>query len=858
MKQTTIIKSVVFALVFLGIILSWQKGSTSAFGPGGGYSNAPSESNCANCHLGTSLTTGASLISLTANGSSTLKYKTDSTYTIVVKASKSGISTWGFETTALKDSTNTSIGTLSVSTSDVQTTTATISGKSRSYVEHTSSGTSGSGGRSWSFSWKAPHTDVGTITFYVIVNAANGDANNTGDVVYANTFTFSHQPLFTPVAGFTFSPSSICEKDSISFKDTSTLSPTSWAWTFVGGSPSSSTLQNPKVAFNVWGGHKVTLVATNKFGASGPVSKTVSVIQQPSDTIYRSGPTTFCDGDSVLLTADFAGSTFKWSNGSTFQAISVKKAGTYYCTVTNGICSKVTKPVTIKLLPKPSIALTRFPDADTICKGDTLTYTLTTSGVTHSFYNNGISLPKSSGLVYKNATLAGNTNHIFALAVDSLGCISDTSKIYRQVIHVRLTAPVLTAGPSTTQSVTVNWTAVSGAKGYEVSTDSGTTWKAPSGTLTHTQNGLPSNTYINILVRAKDQPCPGLTKNIIVSSLPCSQTTYSLRVDSMICPNTTAKVVFSKISAKHFSITVNGNTAKDTAFSFSPIKDTIVHFSMYDSLKSVCGAFSIDVPVKIVPIDLKMSINSDKPYYCGLNTASTITESGSYDEYDIFANGVQVARDSSGIYKSTKFKDGDRVVVRGKLQGCFSDSSNAIIMHKYIPPVAGFNFTLDTGRLVRFADTSSNDFKRKWNFGDGGSDTAAKPTHTYPNDYYYTIWLIVESKQSCVDSAFVTTFVKLLNTDTSTGVARALVPETLRIMPNPFQNSLHISFYGNKAGYLHLIIADVQGRVEKDIHTKYSIGNNDINIDVDNLKQGPHILKMDDGTQVIGRQIIKN
>jgi len=44
--------------------------------------------------------------------------------------------------------------------------------------------------------------------------------------------------------------------------------PTSWQWTFQGGDPSTSTLQNPKVVFNSPGVFRVTLVASNALGSS--------------------------------------------------------------------------------------------------------------------------------------------------------------------------------------------------------------------------------------------------------------------------------------------------------------------------------------------------------------------------------------------------------------------------------------------------------------------------------------------------------------------------------------------------------------------------------------------------------------
>ncbi len=65
------------------------------------------------------------------------------------------------------------------------------------------------------------------------------------------------------VADFSATPISICAGQSVSFSNLSTGGPTSWQWTFAGGTPSSSTAQNPTVTYNNAGVYAVTLVASN-------------------------------------------------------------------------------------------------------------------------------------------------------------------------------------------------------------------------------------------------------------------------------------------------------------------------------------------------------------------------------------------------------------------------------------------------------------------------------------------------------------------------------------------------------------------------------------------------------------------
>ena len=67
---------------------------------------------------------------------------------------------------------------------------------------------------------------------------------------------------------------------SIQFFDNSINKPASWLWTFEGGTPSTSTLQNPIVTYTTAGIYKVTLKATNQFGNNTVVkSNYIEVIQ---------------------------------------------------------------------------------------------------------------------------------------------------------------------------------------------------------------------------------------------------------------------------------------------------------------------------------------------------------------------------------------------------------------------------------------------------------------------------------------------------------------------------------------------------------------------------------------------------
>jgi PKD repeat protein len=94
---------------------------------------------------------------------------------------------------------------------------------------------------------------------------------------------------YKPTADFTSDVTEIAATGTVNFTDTSTVDPlgppiTDWLWTFEGGTPATSTLQNPSIQYNTEGNYQVALQVTN---ADGDDTKTVpnymTVTEAPVD-----------------------------------------------------------------------------------------------------------------------------------------------------------------------------------------------------------------------------------------------------------------------------------------------------------------------------------------------------------------------------------------------------------------------------------------------------------------------------------------------------------------------------------------------------------------------------------------------
>ncbi len=97
----------------------------------------------------------------------------------------------------------------------------------------------------------------GAATFYRIESTPNGNLFASGS---GGTILKKVVPL---TANFSANPTTICNEGSVAFTDMSSGIVTSWNWTFEGGTPSSSTEQNPVVTYNTTGAFDVTLQVGN-------------------------------------------------------------------------------------------------------------------------------------------------------------------------------------------------------------------------------------------------------------------------------------------------------------------------------------------------------------------------------------------------------------------------------------------------------------------------------------------------------------------------------------------------------------------------------------------------------------------
>ena len=172
-----------------------------------------------------------------------------------------------------------------------------------------------------------------------------------------------------PLAEFSVNSNQICAGSCVNFLNESTNGPfSSVLWTFTGGSPASSTSDNPQVCYAVNGIYPVSLSVVNDLGSD--ILTTAGFIEVSNNQftigISPPGPVSICEGESIILTAQNGLSNYEWSNGTNGAEIIVTESGDYSVSAENsGGCIGISNLVNVEISPIPVASFTflqTFPE----------------------------------------------------------------------------------------------------------------------------------------------------------------------------------------------------------------------------------------------------------------------------------------------------------------------------------------------------------------------------------------------------------------------------------------------------------------------------------------------------------------
>jgi PKD repeat protein len=190
--------------------------------------------------------------------------------------------------------------------------------------------TFGDGGTSTEMSPTHTYMATGTYTITLVATNECGSSTTTQTVVIEGT---------APIVSFSADQTSGCPGFSVQFTDASAGNPTSWMWTFEGGTPANSLEQNPSVTYTTPGTYSVTLVASNLFG-SGTSTQTsyITVVALPTADFSAA-----ISGGIVTFTNNSQGGTaYSWDFGDGQTSNEKNPVNTYNAPGTYNVSMTVT------------------------------------------------------------------------------------------------------------------------------------------------------------------------------------------------------------------------------------------------------------------------------------------------------------------------------------------------------------------------------------------------------------------------------------------------------------------------------------------------------------------------------------
>ena len=586
-------------------------------------------------------------------------------------------------------------------------------------------------------------------TYTVTVTDPNGCSATKAQAVTINT---------NPTAGISANgATTICQGGTLAL---TASGGTSFHWS----NGSNTATINPTASNNY------TVTVTDANGCTASAAQSVTVNPNPAAGITPSGATTFCQGNSVTITATGNGN-YHWSNSVNAAANTVTTSGTYAVTVTDANNCSASSSISVTVNPLPSATLTTN-GATTFCDGGSVTLSVP-SGNNYHWSNNA-----TTNSI--NITTAGN----YVVTVTSgAGCSATSST----------TTVTVNPMPTASASFSINNNTVT----FTNSSQNGTSysWDFGDGSSVSTDVN-PVHTYGTTgqyqVVLTTTNGCGDKTDTINVN-LNCAPFNFTIAHtgNAAVCAGQSV-VMNTTASATSYQWLLNGQPiANANANNYTASQTGIYSLQAVDG--SGCPGISDTISVHVLPLpDTTITITGATAFCPGDSVfiQATVSRAG----YQWYADGNPITNatmsnlniKTSGVYHVQMIQD-----------GCQSTTSDVT--------VTVYTVTTPTVTKTNHVLSSTTATAYEW-YNNAGMITGANSatyTATENNCYYVKTYdgnnCAAKSDTACI-------------TDIATGIG--IIPigyNVVSIYPNPGTDELNVSVTDYQGTILE--ITDMTGRV---------------------------------------------
>jgi PKD repeat protein len=541
-----------------------------------------------------------------------------------------------------------------------------------------------------------------------------------------------------PKGNLDFNAPDVCYNDQSKFTNTSS-SAAGYLWDF--GDNFTSNATSPDHLYATSGTYTVKLTATSLNGCKLSVSKSHTVKVRPDADIVTDDR---CLGDTTsFLNGSLYAHSYAWNfgdgNGSTLKEPThvYGSAGNYnvklVATNNNGCVDSTTATAIVHALPVPNFTISNS------CVSKDIVFNNTTTGAVSFAWNLGdgsSSATKSPVYQYANA----GTYTISLLATSGFGCknsITKTVDIYPKPKADFSTTNVC-AGTSAT--FTNKSTISSGTVNYLWYFGDGSTSTQVSPSYTYASAGV----YNVKLVATSVNGCS--------DSMTMSITIHTGAVANFTTGNACLgqKVNFTNTSNNANSYTWtfgdgNGSNTMSPTHTYNAIGNYTVTL-MANNSNGCSSNISKTVQVNPVPTVNFTATNVCQGTATAFTNNSTISSGTITYSWDFGNGSTNTSVSPTHIYASAG--NYNVILTATSNNACAASATRTVAV--YSNPVSDFTTSdVCAGSGLQFVNHSSAG-TYLWNFGNGGTSTAANPNYTYTNAGTYTVTLTVTNSNNCV------------------------------------------------------------------------------------------------------------